>query len=112
MRVWTIFAVAIVACSSTTTTDAGSEDASAESGAFVCCPIVGTQCSYGGGGWATSADQCSKTMIFDAYEDITTDDHGCPTLKSNLSKCCGCVPMMDSGIDATSDAPSDAPDGS
>lgn len=68
----------------------------------VCCPVKGTSCGCaGGGGWATSADQCDSYCTADWAVKVVTDSHGCAALENDSSRCCGCPPpgLFDGGHD-------------
>lgn len=73
--------------------------------AGVCCP-VGSLCSGAAGGWAPSVSECPGP-IYDGYQRLANDDHGCPYIATGGagSRCCGCItPAPDAGNDASSDA--------
>jgi hypothetical protein len=64
----------------------------------VCCPIGPAQCpTLGpGGGWAKSYDQCPTFESSSGIRyTIMADDHGCPVLVGDETRCCGDCPMED-----------------
>ena len=100
-----LFAISLLACSSSSSTEGSTTDGGGDG------PGSDTVGADGGGGWAVNAAACPDTGgVCDAWLDTTVDAHGCPALVLNGSKCCGCPPLKDSGIDgdAAEETSSDA----